>query len=61
MKISDAEAQAIESAGPRKPLAEWTVAEYTAALETAGVRERLRAEYETRHRHAMEVVERLRR
>ena len=59
MKISDAEARAVIEAGPAKPLAEWTMPEYSAALEAAGVRGRLTAEYEAHHRHAMAVVEKL--
>jgi hypothetical protein len=53
----------IESAipfGTDRPLAEWTVAEYGAALEAAGVREELARLGEERHAQAMRVVALLR-
>lgn len=51
--------QAIETAGPGKPLAEWALAEYQAALEAAGVAGELAAEYEARHRENLRTIGRL--
>ena len=51
--------EALEAAlplGPAKPLAEWTLAEYTAALDAAGVREELAAQFEEHHAETMRLV-----
>lgn len=59
VEISETECRALEAAGPAKPLAEWTVSEYTAALIAAGAAKRLAEEFEAAHRQRMAVVEKL--
>ena len=58
--MSGDQAGAFAAAGPQdRPLAEWTMAEYGAALELAGLREPWRQEYEKRAKAAQAVLDAL--
>jgi hypothetical protein len=58
-EISDEEARRFADAGPNRPLAEWTMAEYAAAIDAADVSERWKMGFEANHRRRMQIVGRL--
>jgi hypothetical protein len=60
-EISEQEERRFAEAGPDRPLAEWTVGEYDAAMDAAGFRDRWRREYEEHYqRVTLPVLEALR-